>query len=233
MARWNNSTQTDEEVNRLKREAVLRESGRLFSRHGYHNTSLESIAAALGVSKATLYNYVRDKQEILFTFHNMAMSIGERAADAAEQSGLNGAGKIKFSIVTYIADVSAELGGYGVIAEIGALRPADRKIVVDRRHKLDRRFIRMVEEGIADGSLRSVDPGMAVFTVLGALQLVPNWFSPDGRLTGREVAEATADILVYGMAVQVPVDMSAAPDQPSDSLLTVHKRAKKSLKARK
>jgi hypothetical protein len=52
-------------------------------------------------------------------------------------------------------------------------------------------------------------------------------------LTGREVAEATADILVYGMAVQVQVDMSAAPDQPSDSSLTVHKRAKKSLKTRK
>ena len=200
MARWNNAAQTNAEVTRFKRDAVLRESGRLFSRKGYHNTSLEEIASALGVSKGTLYNYVSDKQEILFAFHNMGMDIGERVALQAEESEQNGAGKIRFAIATYIAEVSEELGGYGVVAEIGALKPADRAAVLERRDSLDRRFIRMVEEGVADGSLRDVDPRMCVFTFLGAMQLVPNWFSPEGRLTGREVAESIADILVNGMA---------------------------------
>lgn len=200
MARWNNAAQTSAEVTRFKREAVLRESGRLFSRQGYHNTSLEEIAAALGVSKGTLYNYVSDKQEILFAFHNMGMDIGERVATAAEESDLSGAERIRFAISTYIAEVSEELGGYGVIAEIGALKPEDRQAIVARRDKLDRRFIQMVEDGVADGSLRDVDARMCVFTFLGAMQLVPNWFSPEGRLTGRQVADSIADILINGMA---------------------------------
>ena len=200
MPRWNNNLQVSDEITRIKREAVLRESGRLFNKQGYHNTSLDDIAHALAVSKGTLYNYVRDKQEILFAFHQEGQGLGERAAQLAEVSGLDGAGMIQLAISTYIANVNEELGGYGVIAEIGALRPTDRKQIVARRNKLDQRFMRMVERGMADGSIREVDPRMLVFTFLGAIQLIPNWFSPEGRLTGREVAEAITDILMNGLA---------------------------------
>ncbi len=200
MARWNNTALTSEEISRFKRDVVLRESGRLFNLNGYHNTSLDDIALALGVSKGTLYNYVADKQEILFAFHNMGMDIGERAIAAASELKASGLCKIRFAVVTYIRDVGEELGGYGVVAEIGALKTAEREKVVARRDALDRSFKALIEEGMADGSLRQVDPKMALFTFLGVIQLIPNWFSPDGRLTSSEVADAIADVLLYGMA---------------------------------
>ena len=200
MARWNNTALTSEEISRFKRDVVLRESGRLFNRNGYHNTSLDDIALALGVSKGTLYNYVTDKQEILFAFHNMGMDIGERAIAAARDIKENGLGKIRFAVVTYIRDVGEELGGYGVVAEIGALKTAEREKIVKRRDALDRSFTALIEEGMADGSLRRVDPKMALFTFLGVFQIIPNWFSPDGRLSSSEVADAIADVLLYGMA---------------------------------
>ena len=68
MPRWKNSLMMTEEVQRIKRDAVLKEAGRAFSKRGFHNTSLDDVAKALQVSKGTLYNYVQDKQEILFEF---------------------------------------------------------------------------------------------------------------------------------------------------------------------
>jgi TetR/AcrR family transcriptional regulator len=53
MARWKNASHLNEF--QLKRDTVLRESGRMFNREGFHNTSLDDVANHLDVSKATLY----------------------------------------------------------------------------------------------------------------------------------------------------------------------------------
>ncbi|MGB5103654.1 MAG: helix-turn-helix domain-containing protein, partial [Steroidobacteraceae bacterium] len=50
----------------LKRDAVVRAAAQAFNARGYHNTSLDDIAAALGVSKPTVYYYVENKEQLLF-----------------------------------------------------------------------------------------------------------------------------------------------------------------------
>ncbi len=49
----------------LKREAVIRAAARAFSERGYHNTSIDEIAAALNVTKPTIYYYVANKEQLL------------------------------------------------------------------------------------------------------------------------------------------------------------------------
>src|SRR6202047_2544195 len=50
----------------LKRDAVIRAAAREFNRRGYHNTSLDDIAARLEVTKPTVYYYVTSKEQLLF-----------------------------------------------------------------------------------------------------------------------------------------------------------------------
>ena len=54
------------EAHGTKREAVVRAAAKAFNRNGYHNTSLDDIAAALEVTKPTLYYYVKSKEQLLF-----------------------------------------------------------------------------------------------------------------------------------------------------------------------
>jgi AcrR family transcriptional regulator len=42
----------------VKREAVIRAAARAFNKRGYHNTSIDEIAAALNVTKPTIYYFV-------------------------------------------------------------------------------------------------------------------------------------------------------------------------------
>lgn len=200
MARWDNALQTKDEIYRLKRNAVLRESSVIFSQKGFHNTSLAEVAERLNVSKGTLYNYVKDKQEILYEFHRSALEIGEQALDAGFAQEGSGAVKLAAAMQRYISSLINELGGYCVIAEVGALKLEDRARVIDGRSAFDKRFIELVDIGQRDGSLRPCNPKMMVFTFMGALQTIPNWYSPQGRLSGEEIANRVVHLLMNGMA---------------------------------
>ena len=47
-----------------KREAILAAAARLFAQKGYEATTMDDIAGAAGISKATLYRYVASKEEL-------------------------------------------------------------------------------------------------------------------------------------------------------------------------
>lgn len=200
LARWNNSLQTNEEVFRLKRRAILGESGRIFSRQGYHNTSLDDVAKALKVAKGTLYNYVRDKQEILFECHKMALDIGDRAFQYTEDQGGTGIERLWNMLFQYTATLTDEFGFCGILAELASLRPEDRKAIVARRDEHERRFDDMLRSGIADGSIRQVDTKLAICTFMGAINNLSLWYAPGGRLSNVEIAEKMTDILLGGLA---------------------------------
>ncbi|MDO9353496.1 MAG: helix-turn-helix domain-containing protein, partial [Solirubrobacteraceae bacterium] len=49
-----------------QREAILAAAAELFAQRGYHGVSMNDVAEACGLGKATLYHYYRDKGEVLF-----------------------------------------------------------------------------------------------------------------------------------------------------------------------
>jgi AcrR family transcriptional regulator len=210
--RWKNVLKTSDEVHRLKRHAVLREATRIMARRGFHNTSLDDIAEALQVSKGTLYNYVTDKQEILFECHNMALDMGDQAFAFAEAHEKSGYGKLRLVLRAYITWLNGALGGEGIASEVTALRPSDRREVISRRDLFETKLVRCVEEGFKDRSIRRVDPKLAVFTIMGAVNAIQSWYSPKGRLGIQEIALQTVDILMHGLgadtnyeAIDVPI----------------------------
>src|SRR3546814_19808352 len=69
-----------------KREAVLQTAARAFAENGYHRTSLEEIAARLGVSKPTIYYYAQNKDDLVAAIAARALDEIVAAMDADEQS---------------------------------------------------------------------------------------------------------------------------------------------------
>jgi len=57
------------------RAAIVTEAGRLFSAHGFQATTMDEIAAAAGVSAATLYNYFGTKNTVLLA--HVESTVGE------------------------------------------------------------------------------------------------------------------------------------------------------------
>ena len=66
----------------IKRDAILTAAGEQFNQYGFQKTSMEDIAQRLGVSRASLYSYFTNKDDI---FRGVSMAIHERALQRAEQ----------------------------------------------------------------------------------------------------------------------------------------------------
>lgn len=66
-----------------KREAVLLAAVRMFNQRGFHATSLDDVAASLGISKPLIYHYLGAKDQVLFE----CMRIGLEQLRAAAQEG--------------------------------------------------------------------------------------------------------------------------------------------------
>lgn len=199
MPRWNNALQTRSALQDLKRSAVLKAAGNAFSKKGYHNTSLDDVAMDLQVSKGTLYNYVKDKQEILFQCHLMAIEIGKKAFARGKTSSGCAADVLKLTLSTFIEMLTTELGACGVLMEIDALRPEDRKVVEKERDAFESALIGILKAGFKDGSIRPTDPRMAIFAFMGAINWMPRWYSPEGRLSAKEVAGELTRLLLLGL----------------------------------
>ena len=65
-----------------KRESIIRAAHAQFCRYGYRKTSMEDIAGELGISRASLYSYFKNKDEI---FRSVSIWLHERAMADAEQ----------------------------------------------------------------------------------------------------------------------------------------------------
>jgi AcrR family transcriptional regulator len=70
----------------LKREAVILAAARAFRARGYHNTSLDDLAAGLEVTKPTLYLYVPNKEAILFECFRAGLAQIQATLDGCERA---------------------------------------------------------------------------------------------------------------------------------------------------
>jgi len=77
---------TRHEIDSPKRRAILEAAGTLFRNHGYGAVSMDAVAKAAGVSKATLYAYFTSKDQLFATIISEAcqqkMAHGEMRPDA-------------------------------------------------------------------------------------------------------------------------------------------------------
>lgn len=59
----------NKELVQKRRMQVCQAATKLFSRKGYHRTSVKEIAKASGISIGSLYDYIKNKEDILYFFY--------------------------------------------------------------------------------------------------------------------------------------------------------------------
>ena len=199
MAAWNDENLTRSGIRGKKRDAVIRQAALEFRKRGYHATTMDDIAAALGVTKGALYRYVKSKDEVLFECFNQSYNIGVFALKQATAVEGTAAQKVQAFIRIFIAEyLDANLAG-GAMIEIDALLPEQRRQVVKGRDKLDAQLRHLIVAGIEDGSIADESPKLTIFTFMGAVNWIPSWYAPDGPLTSAEIADNIARILMNGV----------------------------------
>jgi AcrR family transcriptional regulator len=194
-----NAFDRDHQRNR-KREAVLRAAASAFNRRGYANTSLDDIAAMLGVSKPTLYQYFSSKQEILYRCHQLALDQGDAGIALAEVDRGTGLDKLVIYLQTYMRGFFGEIGAGPVLTDVDSLTPANRRKVVERRSRISAATTRFIAQGVKDGSIVNCDPKLASLFALSVVNWMANWYRADGPNTPDEIMSTFMMLFRGGLA---------------------------------
>jgi len=200
--RWANAIPSRAEQSDTKRRAIIREAAKVFNRRGSHGTTLEDVAERLGVSKAALYRYVQNKNDLLCACHEEAMQIANEHLDIGERTGRNGLEKIQIAMTGYLRAMINDLGVPVLVLEDNALEPQRAVRIVKLRDAFEKRLRGLVKLGISDGSIVQTDPKLAVFMLLGAILWVNKWYSPEGQWTGEDASVALIELATRGLAAK-------------------------------
>lgn len=181
-----------------RRAEILRAALSAFREQGYHGTTLEHIAARLGMRNTALYHYFPDKETILYACHGESLAEVERILEdaAALPTPVEG---LRHAIREHVRVMTDTLEGSPLTFEVTALAPDHQREVIRRRDAYERGLRRLVDQAIQRGDFRRADPKIAVFAILGAINWVARWYQPRGAIPGTAIAAQFADQLIEGL----------------------------------
>jgi AcrR family transcriptional regulator len=188
----------------LKRDAVIRAAARAFNARGYHNTSLDDIAATLEVTKPTLYYYVENKEQLLFECFCAGLEPVRAAFRDASASELSARARLHAVLLRYAQAIASEFGWCMVRAEDQDLSDDMRAHVKSLKSEIDQGIRRLLREGIADGSIAECDPKMTAFALAGALNWIAHWYRDNQPQSAAQVAAAFVALFENGLLPRGP-----------------------------
>lgn len=188
-----------------QRELILARAAALFARQGYHATSMNQLAEACGLSKATLYHYYRDKDALLVQIAEGHVTRLAALLDEVAALRLAPEARLRELIRRIVVEYADAQHAHRVLTEDVKFLPAqDRERILN----VERRVV----AGFADavGALRPALREAALakpmtMLLFGMINWMFTWMKPGGSLSHEALAPLVADLFLGGLpAVALP-----------------------------
>ena len=187
------------------RDQILRVAADLFRERGYRASTVDDIAARLGMSKASLYTYFRAKEEMLAAISRATIAAFTRELALVSASSLSPEDKLRRVVREHVRFVIANRSFLTVFfSEEASLPPRLARALAAQKDRYDKGVEAIVVEGIRSGVFRDAPPRLVVFGLLGMLNWLYKWYNPAGRWGAEEVSAAFLDLVEGGLLRRVP-----------------------------
>jgi AcrR family transcriptional regulator len=197
----------------ILRAGIMTAAADLFRQRGYRATTLEAIARTVGVSKPTLYGYFRSKEELLAAIFHRAMSLFERDLTAIRTSGDKPAEQLRRVIRFHVGAVIAERSFLAVFfSEETNLPPRLSRAIRRRKARYDRSVRAIVQAGMRNRSIRTANPRLLVFALLGMVNWLYQWYDPAGAWDADAIADGFIALAESGYLATPPSRQRALAD---------------------
>ena len=191
----------------MQRSDILQAAAQIFRQKGYHAASMQDIADAVHLQKASLYHHVNSKQDILLAILDQALDLLIDDLQHVVESDLTPVEKIRQAMQVYIERLTEDPSLAAVLLlEYRNLEPDLRSQHIDRRDRYDHLWRSLIQEGVEAHLFYPVDEAVATFALLGVQNWMITWFRHDGRLTARQLADQFCDLFINGLRVREDAD---------------------------
>jgi TetR/AcrR family transcriptional regulator len=197
----------------LQREAILVRAAGLFARRGYTATTMNEVAEACGVSKPSLYHYVRDKHQLLAEIAETHVARLLALVAEIDAAKLGPDARLRRLIDAFLTAYAGAQAEHRVLTEdVRFLAAAERKRVLDGERRVVAAFADAISAVRPEVSRAGLDKPLAML-LFGMMNWMFTWLQPKGELSHADLAPVVADLFFGGIgAVRAPVPKPARPD---------------------
>ena len=143
------------------RETFLTAATKLINQRGYRGASVEKISEQLNVTKGSFYHHNDAKDDLVVECFERTFDVMRRVQTAALAERGDYWHKISSAAASLVEFQLSERGPLLRSSALSALPESMRLAMVERANRISERFAAMISDGVADGSIRAVDPYIA------------------------------------------------------------------------
>jgi AcrR family transcriptional regulator len=184
-----------EEILAYKRERIIEEAVKLFYARGFTGTTLDDIAAELGVTKPFIYTHFRSKVDLLAALCTPTIELSLAAVENAAKELGSPSERLYRAIVDFTHVVLSRQANIAIFfREEKNLTPEALAEINALRRKFDRVLSELLAEGVAAGEFRIADVNLAALAIGGMISWAYTWHRSGGRLKLEEMCTRMADL---------------------------------------
>jgi len=183
-----------------KRHEIFHQVVRIFSKKGFHETSMREIADAAGLGKSTLYDYFKTKDEILIYFFEDQLRDMTQEAQKIALQNLSADKRLRQITEKYLESLQANKSLFlKLMQESQRLKLESQKQVQAKRYAYQDLIRALIDEGIREGVFRNVNSLLAARLLISSISSAVYGSRSTG--TPQEMLKETLDIFFKGIEV--------------------------------
>jgi len=189
----------------LQRETILARAAELFAQRGYTATSMNEVADACGVSKPSLYHYVRDKHQLLAEIAEAHVARLLALIDEVDAAMPAPEQRLRRLIDAFLAAYAGSQAEHRVLTEdVRFLAPAEKKRVLGGQRRVVAAFAEAIAAIRPELAAARLQKPLAML-LFGMMNWMFTWLQPKGELSHADLAPVVADLFFGGIgAVRAP-----------------------------
>jgi AcrR family transcriptional regulator len=188
-----------------RRQHLIKAAATVFRDKGLAATSVDDIARAIGIDRASLYYYVGSKKEL---FEEVVLEVVVANVEMAERIR-DGDGPAKEKLDQLVREVLVSYAKhyphiYVYLQEdesqLSSSVPRDGVDVLDLRRRFDRAVIAIIDEGVERGEFRSdLSSRVVAYGLVGMINWTHRWFDPHGPVGADDLGRSFAALALEGL----------------------------------
>jgi AcrR family transcriptional regulator len=184
----------------MNKDQILIAAAQIFRDKGFHAASMQDIAEAVNLQKASLYYHVNSKQEILLEILDKALDVITERVSEAIQDNSSVDMRLRKAVIAYLMTMLEYRDLASVLLlEHRSLEPALQVRHIPRRDRFEKLWRDLILEGKTQGIFHCDNPALAARAILGTLNWTITWYRPDGSLSASEISENYVNLFLRGL----------------------------------
>ncbi len=189
----------------LKRRQILDAAADVIARRGYANTMLSEIAAQIRTQAGSIYYHFESREHLFDEVLRQGVEDAHaytRQMVAKLPKTASALDRLETAIRAHLELQMTGINNYSRATHriFGEIPDDMRQRVRTQQNAYGRYLQGLIDAAMDAGDIEKVDRSVFLLLLLGAVNWVPQWFNPKGRLSARDICDLAVRMVFEGLA---------------------------------